>query len=300
MAQIVPPYLQSGDTIGFVAPSRKISLEEIKNAIDFFENRGFKVKLAENLFAVENQFAGSDSVRAASFQSLLDDDEVKALLAVRGGYGAVRVIDKIDFTKFRRNPKWLCGYSDFTVFHSEVSNFDIPTIHSVMPINFSDSEGEIANAESLLAALTGKPLSYNTIAHPLNRLGTAKAKVVGGNISILYSIIGSKSDISTEGKILFIEDLDEYLYHIDRMMMSLKRAGKLAGLAGLIVGDMSNMHDNTIPFGKNAEEIIADCCADYDFPICFNFPAGHAAKKLALRLGMEIEMHPSSGGFEIH
>ena len=300
MKELYPDYLKVGDTIGIVAPSRKISFEELEFSVVFFEKKGFKIKLGKNIFAAENQFAGSDSVRAADFQAMLDDDEVKAVLAARGGYGAVRIIDWVDFSRFRKNPKWLCGYSDFTVFHSQSACYNIPTIHSTMPVNISDTAVEVANAESLLDALTGKPLCYETKPNSLNRCGSAKAKVVGGNLSILYSLMGSQSEISTEGKILFIEDLDEYLYHIDRMMMNLKRAGKLANLAGLIVGDLSDMHDNTVPFGKTAEEIVADYCAEYGFPICFNFPAGHAAVKKSLRLGMEIEMRPTAnGGFVV-
>lgn len=298
MKELYPDYITSGDTIGFVAPSRKITHEELEFSVDFFNARGFKVKLGKNVFAAENQFAGSDAVRAADFQEMLDDDDVKAVLAVRGGYGAVRIVDRVDFSRFRKKPKWLCGYSDFTVFHSQSACYNIPTIHSTMPVNISDNPIEVSNAESLLDALTGKPLSYDTKPHSLNRAGSARAKVVGGNLSILYSLMGSESEISTDGKILFIEDLDEYLYHIDRMMMNLKRAGKLARLAGLIVGDLSDMHDNTVPFGKNAEEIVADCCAEYDYPVCFNFPAGHASIKKALRLGMELDMMPKAdGGF---
>lgn len=296
----LPDYLSVGDTIGFVAPSRKISPSELEASVAFFESRGFKVKLGNNIFSQENQFAGSDSQRAADFQSMLDDDEVKAVLAVRGGYGAVRIVDKIDFSRFCEKPKWLCGYSDFTVFHSQAACLGVPTIHSTMPVNFSDDANEVANAESLLDALLGKQFHYATTPHALNRVGNAHAEVVGGNLSILYSLMGSSSEINTDGKILFIEDLDEYLYHIDRMMMNLKRAGKLERLAGLIVGGLSDMHDNSVPFGKSADEIVADCCADYNFPICFNFPAGHTALKKALRLGTEIKlMHKSDGGFDI-
>ncbi|MCQ2286628.1 MAG: LD-carboxypeptidase [Bacteroidales bacterium] len=295
-----PDFLQVGDTIGLVAPSRKISYAELQPSIEFFEGRGFKVKLGKNIFAEQNQFAGSDCQRANDMQEMIEDDSVKAILAARGGYGAVRVIDKVNFTPLIKSPKWLCGYSDFTVFHSHLAHLNIPTIHSTMPVNICADEIEIENADSLLNALTGKLLTYSPEPSVLNRVGVALAPVVGGNLSILYSLAGSESDLDTDGKILFIEDLDEYLYHIDRMMMNLKRSGKLSRLAGLLVGDLSDMHDNTIPYGKTAEEIVSDCCAEYDFPICFNFPVGHGRVKKALRLGMELEMRSDeSGRFEI-
>lgn len=288
----VPDYLQKGDTIGIVAPSRKITEEELRPAIDFFAEQGFHVLCGQHLFAENHQFAGTDQERAADMQSMLDNPEVKAVVAARGGYGAVRIIDRLDFSRFCRSPKWLCGYSDFTVFHEHVhTRCHIATLHSTMPINMHDADGvALQNALSMVAALKGEELRVTTMPHRLNRAGNARAEIVGGNLSMLYSLIGSQSDINTDGKILFIEDLDEYLYHIDRMMMNLKRNGKLSHLAALVVGSLSDMHDNTVPYGKTAEEIVWEHCAEYGYPICFNFPAGHKDWNLPIRFGMPMEL----------
>lgn len=295
-----PDFLTEGDTIGIVAPSRKISLQELQPAIDFLIREGFKVKLGERIFAESHQFAGTDTERADDFNDMLHDDSVKAILAARGGYGAVRIVEQLDFDYFSQHPKWLCGYSDFTVFHSQSNRYKVSTIHGTMPVSFADTEAAQANAKSLIDALTGKALSYSPQPHPLNRGGNVRAEVVGGNLSILYSLTGTPSAVDTRGKILFIEDLDEYLYHIDRMMWNLKRAGMLENLAGLIVGGLSDMHDNTIPFGQTAEEIVASCCSEYDYPVCFNFPAGHGALNRSIRLGTPMDIQFNANQFIIH
>lgn len=288
---ITPAFLQKGDKIGLVAPARKIVASEISRAITFIEKQGFSVECAPKLYASENQFAGNDIERVEDFQYMLDNPEIKAILAVRGGYGSVRIIDKIDFSSFVKQPKWICGYSDITVFHSHIhSNFQIETLHCAMPLNLNIEDENSLNLLSLLDALSGKTQNYLAEPHTLNRFGKTSGILIGGNLSILYSLTGSISDINTDNKILLIEDLDEYLYHIDRMMLNLKRNGKLDHLAGLIVGGMSEMKDNSIPFGKKAEEIIAEHCAEYDFPVCFNFPVGHEAKNYAVRLGKEITL----------
>ncbi len=287
----IPPYLKPGDTIGIAAPARKISRAELAPTLALLERRGYKVVLPDNLFAECHQFAGTDGQRAADMQSLLDNPEVKAIFFARGGYGSVRIIDRLDFTAFLQAPKWLCGYSDMTVFHSHLqANYQIPTLHATMPVNITDETADSDNVRTLFEALEGRQLTYEVTAHPFNRSGSATAPVVGGNLSMLYSLLGSPSDIDTDGKILFIEDLDEYLYHIDRMMMNLKRNGKLERLAGLVIGGMSDMNDNTIPYGKTAEEIVAEHCAGYDYPVCFGFPAGHIARNLTLKLGMTAQL----------
>lgn len=287
----IPPFLQPGDTIGIAAPARKISREELAVSIGVLEQHGYKVLLPPNLFAENHQFAGTDEQRAADMQFLFDHPEVKAILCARGGYGSVRIIDKIDFTQFVRNPKWFCGYSDVTVFHSHLQRqFNIPTLHTTMPISITQETKDSANVQTLFDALEGRSLHYEMPSHKLNRVGSCEAIVVGGNLSMLYSLLGSPSDIDTDGKILFIEDLDEYLYHIDRMMMNLKRNGKLSHLAGLMVGGMSEMNDNTIPFGKTAEEIVAEHCGEYDYPVCFGVPTGHTKQNRALRLGLNATM----------
>jgi len=284
----IPPYLQKGDTVAIVATARKISMEELQPAIDIINSWGLKVVLSKNIFCIDNQFAGTDEERAVDMQWALDDANIKAVICARGGYGTVRIVDKLDFTNFVKHPKWIVGYSDITVLHQHINqNFGIASLHATMPINFTKNEEA---TESLRKALFGEELNYTVPAHVLNRSGEASGELIGGNLSLIYALCGSKSDIDTKGKILFIEDLDEYLYHIDRMMMNLKRSGKLQVLAGLIVGGMSDMKDNTIPFGKTAEEIILDAVKEYDFPVCFDFQAGHIDRNLALVMGGVVKL----------
>lgn len=287
---IIPPYLRSGDVVGVVAPARKISANELKPAIEFLEMNGFRVAIGKNIFAKDNQFAGTDEQRAADFQTFLDDPDIRAILCARGGYGSVRIIDRLDFSGFVQSPKWICGYSDVTVFHSHLHGMGYATLHSTMPINIKEEDLYSPTNTSLVRGLTGKSLAYTVPAQPLNRPGEVTAPIVGGNLSILYSLLASGSDLDTDGKILFIEDLDEYLYHIDRMMMALKRSGKLAKLAGLLVGGMSDMNDNAIPFGHTAEEIIAHVTEEYGYPVCYGFPAGHIEDNMTLRLGTEATL----------
>lgn len=288
---IIPPYLQRGDTIAIAAPARKIAKEEIVAAQQLLVNRGFRVFFDERLFAEENQFAGSDEHRANYFQTLLNNPDVKAIWCARGGYGSVRIIDRLDFSYFMDNPKWICGYSDVTVFHSHLhSHGNVATLHATMPINIRGEEAENLANQSFVDALQGKALCYEIPSHPLNVPADLSAPVVGGNLSMLYSLLGSPSDVNTEGKILFLEDLDEYLYHIDRMMVNLERNGKLQKVAALLIGHLSDMHDNTIPFGKNAKEIVAQYARKYHIPVIFNFPAGHLPNNYAIRLGAPMRI----------
>jgi len=283
---ISPKELKSGDNVGIVATARKISAEEIEPAIKVLNEWDLEVVLGDNLYKTDHQFAGTDEERASDFQKMLDNDSIKAIIIARGGYGTVKIIDRIDFSRFITNPKWIIGYSDATVLHSHIyTNFGIETLHATMPLNFADASKQ--TLESLRKALFGKKLKYEFDKAPLSRKGSAKGILTGGNLSILYSLTGTASDIDTDGKILFIEDLDEYLYHVDRMMMNLKRAGKLSNLAGLIVGALSEMNDNEIPYGKTAEEIVHDAVKEYDYPVAFDFPAGHTRENRALILGRE-------------
>ncbi len=293
-----PPYLKPGDCIGIVAPARKISPQELKAGIDFLEGQGFRVAMGKNLFAKNYQFAGTDDERAEDFQSMMDDPEISAIWCARGGYGSVRIIDKLDFSRFLQQPKWICGYSDVTVFHSHLHTLGIGTLHCTMPVSMAGDPVESLNHRSMIQALTGGILAYTIPASPLNRPGMATGEVVGGNLSILYSLLGSCSDIDARGKILFIEDIDEHLYHIDRMMQALKRSGKLDGLSALIVGGMEDMHNNdpSNPFGQTAEEIVVSCCADHDYPVCFHFPTGHGADNVALKMGAKATVSVSSHG----
>lgn len=288
---IKPPKLKSGDTIGLVSTARKISQSDLEPAIKCLSNQGYQVVLAPNLCNAYHQFAGTDEERASDLQWMINHPDVKAILCTRGGYGTVRIIDAIDFSPLLQHPKWICGYSDVTVIHAHLNQLGLQSLHCTMPINFPDDESVNESVQSMLDFLKGEPPLYTVHMQPLNRLGSAKGELVGGNLSILYSIQGSVSALNTDGKILFIEDLDEYIYHIDRMMMNLKRSGQLSKLAGLIVGGMSEMHDNAIPFGKTAEEIIREAVEEYDYPVCFDFPTGHISPNMALQMGANVTLH---------
>jgi muramoyltetrapeptide carboxypeptidase len=288
---ITPPYLKPGDKIAIVATARKITKEELQPALKKFMEWGFEVVLGKNIYAQENQYAGSDEQRLFDLQQMLDDPSVKAIICARGGYGTVHFIDRIDFSAFIKNPKWIVGYSDITVLHSHIhSNFQIETIHATMPLNFPSDGTDNEALLTLRKALTGEKLSYTLKNDSLSRQGKVEGILVGGNLSLLYALSATPSDISTSGKILFIEDLDEYLYHIDRMMLQLKRSGKLKSLTGLIVGGMTEMRDNMVPFGKTAYEIISDAVKEYDYPVCMGFPAGHTEDNRALIFGRKITL----------
>ena len=285
---ISPKNLKKSDTVAIVSTARKISLEEIQQAIKLLESWKLNVKIGKTIGLEENQFAGSNDARRKDFQGMLDDDEVKAIWCARGGYGTIRILDALEFTIFKKNPKWIIGYSDATVLHNHLNNLGFETLHATMPINIVKNTTKAL--KSLKNTLFGKDLSYSIKGDKLNIIGEAKGELVGGNLSMVYSILGSKTELNTDGKILFIEDLDEYLYHIDRMMQNLKRNGYFDNLNGLIVGGLSDMKDNTIPFGKTAKEIIYDVCKDYDFPICFDFPAGHIDDNRAMIMGRKVEL----------
>ncbi|MEZ4876181.1 MAG: LD-carboxypeptidase [Flavobacterium sp.] len=285
---ITPPYLQKGDTVAIVSTARKNLEDNLKPSIDLLESWGLKVKIGTTIGLNYHQLAGTDAQRAADFQEQMDNPNIKAIWCVRGGYGTVRIIDMLDFTKFNQNPKWIVGFSDVTVLHSHLNRMGIQSIHGTMPISIPRATTEAK--ESLRKALFGEPLSYQFDCDILNHLGTAKGELVGGNLSILYSLLGSESAIDCTDKILFIEDLDEYLYHIDRMMLNLKRNGCLESLKGIIVGGMTKMNDNEIPWGKNAFEIIEEVTKDLKIPIIYNFPAGHMADNRTLIMGRQVSI----------
>jgi len=292
---IQPEFLKKGDKIAIISTARKISLEELKTSIKTFQNWGLEVILGPNLFKEDNQFAGTDSERLSDLQWVLDSKEIKAAVCARGGYGTTRFIDKLDFTEFKKNPKWICGFSDVTAIIGSINAIGIEAIHSTMPI-FFDGKTSPGSIESLRNTLFGESIKYSSEPFHLNKSGNAEGEMVGGNLSILNNIIGTKSDFDWSGKILFMEDLDEYLYHVDRMLVHLDRVGKLQSIAGLVVGSMSSMHDNAIPFGKNVEEIIYEHCSKYDFPICFNFPIGHEMENRAVRCGEKVKLEVNSNG----
>ena len=230
----------------------------------------------------------NDNLRASDFQEMLDNPKIKAIWCARGGYGTIRMIDLLDFSNFKNNPKWIIGYSDVTVLHSHLHQLGFETLHAQMPVSIETKTA--ACVQSLKNSLFGNNTNITIPSEVSNVTGNAKGVLVGGNLSMLYSLCGSSSSISTKGKILFIEDLDEYLYHIDRMLQNLKRNGMLDQLEGLIIGGMTQMHDNDIPFGQSAEEIILSICDDYNYPIVFNFPAGHIKDNRALILGRKAEL----------
>ena len=286
-------YLKKGDTIGIVSPARAIEAAQVEPAIRFFEKHGLRVLVGKNVFNRHGQMAGTEEEKIHDIQGFDNNHEVKAIISTRGGYGCVRIIDQLDLSPLAEQNKWFVGFSDVTVFHSHIhQTYGTPTIHSTMPINMSENptDEEKINNETLIDCLFGADISYDLPAHHLNQSGDASGLLVGGNLSMLYSLCGSASDIDTRGKLLFLEDLDEYLYHVDRMMMNLKRTGKLDNLAGLIVGGMSDMRDNTIPFGKDAEQIILEHTVEYGYPIYFGFEAGHQKLNKALRFGLRAEI----------
>lgn len=288
-----PSTLKKGDKVAIVSTARKISKTELEPAISILKSWGLEPVFGDNLFMEDHQFSGTTEQRIDDFQNAIDNKEIKAIFCARGGYGTVQLIDKINFSNFKKNPKWIIGYSDVTVLHNHINqNLGIQTLHASMPINYATNTNEAL--ESLKETLFGALPIYHVELHELDRLGVAEGELVGGNLSIIYSLTGTSSQLDTKDKILFIEDLDEYLYHIDRMMMNLDRAGMLSGLKGLIVGSMTDMHDNTVPFGKTAVEIIAERVSKYNFPICFDFPAGHINDNRSLMMGSEVKLSVES------
>ena len=267
------------------------------DAVKLLQSWGLEVVLGETVDASYHQFAGDDDMRARDLQRFIDDDSIKAIIAARGGYGTMRMIDKVDFTCFAQNPKWLVGFSDITVLHTHLlTNYGVQTIHGQMPVNIPDASAW--SLETLRKALLGEELSYNLNPHPLNRQGEATGILAGGNLSLLISVSGSVSDLDYADKILFIEDVGEYLYAIDRMLRNLKRARKLERLAGLVVGGFTDVKDNDIPFGQTVPEIIMEVVKEYDYPVCFDFPAGHIPNNCSLILGrtaiLKVQSHTAS------
>lgn len=285
--------LRRGDHVTIISTARKVTPQKMQPSIDLFRSWGLVVDIDPRLYLEDNQMAGPDSNRLAMLQDAINNPDIKAIFCARGGYGTVRIIDSVDFSPLKHNPKWIIGFSDVTVLHSHLHNLGFESLHAIMPISISAGTNRSNNPAiaSLYNVLFRGHDHVEFNSHEFNRPGTAEAQVVGGNLSILYSLLASDSDIDTDGKILLIEDLDEYLYHIDRMMMALKRAGKLKNLKGLIVGGLTQMHDNEIPFGRNAEEIVRDAVAEYNYPVCFNAPYGHiGSRNHALPLGKKIRM----------
>lgn len=283
-----PPSLSPGDTIAIVCPGGYMSFEKAQICIDTLREWGYEVKIGKTLGGnSENYFSDTDKLRLADLQQMLDDAEVKAILCGRGGYGLGRIIDQIDFSKFKEMPKWIVGYSDITVLHAHIhSNYKIATLHAPMAGAFNDGGAGSEFIRSLREALEGEKSKFHCPVHPLNRKGEGIGELIGGNLSLLAHLTGTPSDMRTKGKILFLEDIGEYAYHIDRMMHQLKRSGKLDRLAGLIIGGFTDMKDTERPFGKPVYEIIRDAVKEYDYPVCFDFPLGHQPENYALKSGV--------------
>lgn len=296
---ITPPYLRYGNKIGIVSTAKRTEPHEINDALKVLANWGLEPVTGSNAFAYDGFLAGTDAQRTEDLQQMLDDPTIKAIFFTKGGYGTLRIIDSIDFTAFKANPKWLIGYSDITLLHSHVSNFGIETLHAVMLQGYAKSTA--ISLQTIYAALFAGSLRYSIPVHASNRVseGVVSGILTGGNLSMLYAAIGSASEIDTDGKIVFIEDIDEYLYHYDRMLMSLKRAGKLAKIKALLVGTLIDIKESTIPFGYDAYQITLQHTAEYGYPVYFGFPAGHDSDNRALIMGREITIETENGSLHI-
>ncbi|WP_127130773.1 S66 peptidase family protein [Pseudoflavitalea rhizosphaerae] len=288
----IPSYLQPGDTIGIVCPAGFMAKEKAQTCIEALQEWGYKVKVGKTLGSgSENYFSGTDKERLQDLQQMMDDDAVQAILCGRGGYGVGRIIDQINFKSFRKKPKWIIGFSDITVLHAHIySNYKIATLHAPMAAAFNDEGFRNEYVLSLKKAMEGKKAKYSCAPHEFNQKGEAVGELVGGNLALLANITGTPSQLKTKGRILFIEDVGEYLYSIDRMLYQLKRSGQLEKLAGLILGGFTDMKDTERPFGKTLDEIIHELVKEYDYPVCFNFPVSHGKENYALKVGVGYKL----------
>ena len=288
---IQPDYLKAGDTVAIVAPSGilKNRNNEVEQAIGLLKSWNLNVIIGRHVFKTDNHFAGTDAERCEDFQNALDNPSVSAIWCARGGYGTVRILDKLDYTKFKENPKWIIGYSDITALHNQIHNAGVESIHALMCVSLTKDLSEIEQTISTFKnTIFGSPLSYNLEGSIYNKVGSASGQLIGGNLTILHTMLGSNTSIDTSGKVLFIEEIGEYKYHIDRMLQSLKRAGYFDSCQAVIVGDITKLRKNTTPWGKPIEQLILDALSDYDFPIVFNMPAGHEKDNRALIFGRRV------------
>lgn len=298
-----PPYLKAGDTIGIISPSGYISLAEIMPAVQLIQSWSFKVEIGDNTGKKDFIYGGTDEERVADLQQMLDNSKIKAIMCTRGGYGLVRIIDRLNFGKFKKNPKWIIGFSDITVLHCHINrNFGIATLHSKMCNSFPNDwakadDMQIATIQSIRQALLGESMDYSSPPVAQNRQGTAEAILVGGNLSLITTLSGTPSDLDTDGKILFVEDTHEYLYNIDRMFWNLKQSGKLSQLAGLIIGGFQLTPDiEGEEFGHSIYDIVTEKVKDYDYPVCFDFPVGHQKNNFALKCGVQHILEVNANG----
>jgi len=290
---IQPPYLKAGDTIAIVAPSGilKNRTGEVQRAKALLKSWGLYAVVGKHVFSQSNHFAGTDDERCEDFQNALDDPKISAIWCARGGYGTVRILDKLNWTTFKQKPKWIIGYSDITALHNQVHNEGVESIHAMMCTSLQDDLSTINETVSTFKdAIFGKPLNYTLKGSKYNKTGTSSGQLVGGNLTMLHTMLGSKTSIDTSGKLLFIEDIGEYKYHIDRMLQSLKRAGYFDNCKGVIVGDFTKLRKNTTLWGTSIEQLILDALSDYSFPIAFNMPVGHEKDNRALILGRRVQL----------
>jgi muramoyltetrapeptide carboxypeptidase len=288
MPNFSPPYLKTGDTIGIVCPSGFMGAERIVACVERLKSWGFRVKIGKTVGGLSSDyFSGTDDERLEDLQEMLDSEEVSAILFGRGGYGLSRIIDQISFRKFRKSPKWILGYSDISLLHAHIyANYEIATAHTPMAGAFQEAISGDPYIESIRTLLTGGQLSYSCDTHPFNRRGEVEGVLMGGNLTLLAHATGGPSDFKTKGIILFMEDIGEYLYNVDRMLFQLKRAGKFQKPAAVIVGSFTDLKDTERPFGQDAYEIIRDILEEFDYPVCFGFPVGHVKENFALKCGV--------------
>jgi len=298
---ISPTFLKAGDIIGITAPAGYITSDEIRSAVQKMETWGYKIKIGETIDKRDFTFGGTDEERARDFQQMLDDPKIKAIMCARGGYGVVRIIDKLNWDKFKIKPKWIIGFSDVTVIHSHLNkNFGIASIHSKMCNSFPDDWSlaepiQIETIEAIQLALSGEKMKYTVTPNPQNKLGTADGVLIGGNLKMLETLAGTRSDINTAGKILFVEDTGEYMYSIDRMFWNLKRTGKLSLLKGLIIGGFKvKVDEDSDDFGRTLQDVVLEKIKAYHYPVCFDFPVGHQRNNYALKCGVKHRLTISS------
>jgi muramoyltetrapeptide carboxypeptidase len=289
----IPPYLRKGDTIGIVAPSGYMDIERMQKCIETLDSWGYTVQLGKTTHSNSaSYFSGTDEERLQDLQEMLDNPDIKAILCARGGYGMSRIIDRLDFKEFSKEPKWIIGFSDITVLHAHLlANYKIASLHAPMAAAFNDGELNNPYIASLRAAMEGKPARYELAPNALNRIGSVKGQLIGGNLTLLAHLIGTDSDASFKNRILFLEDVGEYKYNIDRMLLQLKRNGKLSKIKGLIVGGFTEIKDTERPFGKELQEIIFDFVEEFSYPVCFDFPVSHEKENYALKIGIKYHLN---------
>ena len=297
---VLPLFLKQNDKVCLLATARKVSKMELENSVEILTSWGLNVLLGSNIFAVENQFAGSDQLRLFDLQTAMNDPEIKAIFCARGGYGTPRIIDSLDWREFKKHPKWIVGFSDVTVLLNAAQNEMVCSIHAPMLLFFDKPEYQFS-ITALKQTLFGEMVTISSNPNRLNRKGIAKGILVGGNLSLIVNSIGTPTAFESEGKILFLEEIDEYLYHIDRMILHLKRAGIFSKLAGLVIGHFSDMKDNTIPFGETAYQIIARNVAEFDFPVAFGLPIGHDVQNMPVIVGAHyiLDVNEEGASMEI-